>query len=204
MKILQTTKGDIAVVDGMYSATDLLKLVGSAKKYQPNYFMRAKGTTSFIDALSAAGETQSYRKSVGRYGGGTYMSKMLFIKYAAWISPDIEVQIMASLINKSEVCVFDIARSIDIDVEHNTERFVYVVKESVSGRYKIGISKDPERRMKELNTGNPEELVMVACYRATHDGYKSENLAHREFEQARLRSEWFDSNTDVARLNNLM
>lgn len=88
-----------------------------------------------------------------------------------------------------------------IDVEGLPEdRYVYVAQEKESGRYKIGISKDPERRVKELNIGNPEELKLVHAYLATEDGYQSEIIAHKIFEDSRLRSEWFGSDIELNKL----
>ena len=77
------------------------------------------------------------------------------------------------------------------------DRYVYVMQESISKRYKIGISKDPERRLKELNTGNPEKLILVHAYLATDKGYQSEVLAHKLYELERIRSEWFRSDINL-------
>ena len=73
------------------------------------------------------------------------------------------------------------------------DRFVYVARESKSGRYKVGISKDPSARVKTLNVGNPEYLELIAAYKATEPGHLSETKAHLQLEQHRLRGEWFSS-----------
>jgi hypothetical protein len=80
------------------------------------------------------------------------------------------------------------------------DRFVYVARESISGRYKIGISKNPERRIKELNIGNPEELELVAVYKANKPGYQSEINAHKCNGLIRIRSEWFDAESDITKI----
>ena len=83
---------------------------------------------------------------------------------------------------------------VDLDVKDlPPDRFVYVARESVSGRYKVGISKDPIERIKKLNVGNPEVLELVVVYKATEDGYLSETKAHLALADFHLRSEWFSS-----------
>lgn len=104
--------------------------------------------------------------------------------------------LIQSYASASVVAIYDLIASLDID-EDNQDKYVYVAKESVSGRYKIGISKNPEARVKALNTGNPEQLKLVHAYLATDDGYKSESLAHAIFEEERLLGEWFDKTIDL-------
>jgi len=74
-----------------------------------------------------------------------------------------------------------------------------VAQEPVSKRYKIGISSCPERRIKELNVGNPEALILVHAYQA-REKYQSENLAHNTFSDKRLKGEWFKSNIELNQL----
>ena len=73
------------------------------------------------------------------------------------------------------------------------DRFVYVAREGKSGNYKVGISKDPIRRVKQLNVGNPNELELVMVYKATEDGFLSETKAHLALEQYHIRGEWYSN-----------
>ena len=84
----------------------------------------------------------------------------------------------------------------NIDVEDD-DLFIYVARESVSKRYKIGISKNPEKRITQLNIGNPEELDLVYKYKAKN-GFKDEALLHKMLEKKSIRSEWFRSDTDLS------
>lgn len=114
-----------------------------------------------------------------------------------------KVEVISALVQAYEkaslLSVLDIVANIDVD-ELEKDRFVYVVRESESGRYKIGISKDPAARVKQLNVGNPEKLELVHAYLATEDGYKSEALAHALFEKERLAGEWFNGSIDLTLL----
>lgn len=112
---------------------------------------------------------------------------------------DILELIVRSYSESSLLAVLNLISSMDTE-EMESDRYVYVARESVSGRYKIGISKDPERRIKELNTGNPEKLNLVHAYLATEKGYKSEALAHAVYESERISGEWFSSTIDIKEL----
>jgi hypothetical protein len=66
--------------------------------------------------------------------------------------------------------------------------FVYFIQHGEAGPIKIGKAVDPARCIGQLQTGNPEELVLrsvVPGDRAVEGGM------HRRFEPARIRGEWF-------------
>ena len=67
--------------------------------------------------------------------------------------------------------------------------FVYVVKGG--GYYKIGYSKEPDRRIATLSTQPPFELeVIYLC--GSHNARALEADLHGLFKHARVRGEWFD------------
>jgi len=106
----------------------------------------------------------------------------------------IKIKVINELINGFKDATFfaiiELIKSFDAE-ELECDKYVYVAKEQVSGRYKIGISKNPEQRIKQLNTGNPEQLILIHSYLATEQKYQSEVLAHSLFNQDRLKGEWF-------------
>ncbi|MFI5867712.1 GIY-YIG nuclease family protein [Streptomyces sp. NPDC051546] len=66
---------------------------------------------------------------------------------------------------------------------------VYVIGSAGSTRVKIGTSVNPEKRLKELQTGNPDRLEVLWC---TPGGRELEALLHRAFADRRVEGEWFD------------
>lgn len=96
--------------------------------------------------------------------------------------------------------IMDMIKGMDIDIPAVDDLFVYVAKEMSSGRHKIGISKNPEERVRQLNVGNPEPLELVHAYLATEQGHKSERIAHGLYEGEKLRSEWFGKDIELDRL----
>lgn len=92
--------------------------------------------------------------------------------------------------------ILDAISNIDID---DPDLFIYIAQECESGRYKIGISKHPEKRVAQLNTGNPEVLHLIHQHKAS-DGFKEESAIHRMLENNSLNGEWFDNETDLSNL----
>lgn len=65
---------------------------------------------------------------------------------------------------------------------------------SGSGRLKIGISNNPEERIKNLNIGNADILKLVYVREAKGKGYSDETKLHKDCDQHHIHGEWFTSN----------
>jgi ribosomal protein L24E len=71
----------------------------------------------------------------------------------------------------------------------NSDRFIYVLK---SGKhYKIGITKEVAKRMRELQTGDPVKHLFV-CSSFFKDAPIFERLLHDTFAEYRVEGEWFE------------
>jgi hypothetical protein len=73
--------------------------------------------------------------------------------------------------------------------------FMYVIStsENDQGPVKLGISADPDQRVRELQTGHPELLQVY--YRESIEADRVriyERLLHRDNHHHRLKGEWFD------------
>ena len=80
----------------------------------------------------------------------------------------------------------------NFDVDDIPVRYIYAVEDNI-GNLKIGISNNPERRIKELNIGNPDELKLVCVKETQYPKFKDETLIHKQAEPYHIRSEWFKS-----------
>jgi hypothetical protein len=81
----------------------------------------------------------------------------------------------------------------------NREAFVYFIQAKNSKKVKIGRAVDPEKRLKELQTGNPEELSilgLIDCESIYEADCREEQL-HKEFQHLRLQGEWFDFGPEI-------
>lgn len=99
--------------DGMFNATALMRQwnqyvsenqydtntqkSGYLKKKDIDDFFVNKGTSLFIEALlveeTLGGEREAFLKSRGK-NGGTWMHPILFVKFAMWLNPRFEVQVI--------------------------------------------------------------------------------------------------------------
>lgn len=79
----------------------------------------------------------------------------------------------------------------NFDMEEDLpERYIYAASDS-QGNIKIGISRDPRRRIKDLNVGNPYKLELVFTKEAINPHYQDETALHAKFKDNKLCGEWF-------------
>ena len=72
------------------------------------------------------------------------------------------------------------------------DMFVYAIREKDTGNVKLGISRDPQQRLRQLQTGNSSELELVA-YRKAENRFADERAIHADADAYRLRGEWFSA-----------
>lgn len=70
-------------------------------------------------------------------------------------------------------------------------KYVYLIQSLEDGYYKIGISKNPQKRIKQLQTGNSSELKLIVFYQSDIAN-KIENVLHNRYSHFRKEGEWFD------------
>ena len=69
-------------------------------------------------------------------------------------------------------------------------RYVYLIRGN-DGKYKIGIAKNPSQRIKQLQTGNSDELQLIETY-LSENASKIETSLHHQYSHVRNYGEWFD------------
>jgi len=72
--------------------------------------------------------------------------------------------------------------------------FVYFIQSKITKRVKIGWAINPEKRLRDLQTGSAEGLTLLGkihC-RSVYDAKKTEGYLHNLFKDLRLGGEWFD------------
>ncbi len=65
---------------------------------------------------------------------------------------------------------------------------LYIIQSDLTGMIKIGRSKYPKKRLKQLQTGNPNKLKIIATF--DNEGWK-EKILHERLKNFRLEGEWF-------------
>ena len=71
------------------------------------------------------------------------------------------------------------------------KKSVYLIRSKETGDYKIGISKNPKKRLKQLQTGNSSELELLEIFE-TEYAHKVEKALHNLFSHAKKEGEWFE------------
>lgn len=69
--------------------------------------------------------------------------------------------------------------------------FVYLIRSTDNSVYKIGSTKNINKRIKELQTGNAEKIYLVDKYESTN-AFKIEKGLHNFFQHKKKLNEWFD------------
>jgi hypothetical protein len=67
---------------------------------------------------------------------------------------------------------------------------VYVIRSGNSDLHKIGVSREPLKRLATLQTGNPEKLILMACYPCKNP-YSAERKIHTRLRRENVNGEWF-------------
>lgn len=72
--------------------------------------------------------------------------------------------------------------------------FIYLIRcNSRENPIKVGVSKAPEDRLKDLQTANPYELELVSklYFKNERKAYAVEKATHKIFKENHMRGEWF-------------
>ena len=68
---------------------------------------------------------------------------------------------------------------------------LYIIQSDLTGMIKIGRSRHPQKRLKQLQTGNPNKLRLIKSFEG--QGWR-EGFLHERLKEFRLEGEWFDYN----------
>ena len=68
---------------------------------------------------------------------------------------------------------------------------IYLIQSLEDSYYKIGISKNPKRRIRQLQTGNSSKLKLIESYPSEHAGLIEKTL-QRRYAYLKKEGEWYD------------
>jgi predicted GIY-YIG superfamily endonuclease len=68
---------------------------------------------------------------------------------------------------------------------------VYLLKSDYTGYYKIGVSKNTSKRVKQLETGSSEDISIIFTF-TSEMPYKLENALHNFYNQYKVNREWYN------------
>lgn len=108
----------------------------------------------------------------------------------------MQIAVISDLHELTHLCVCVYLTQVSTMGTHKSmdKKFVYVIEEVETGRIKIGRSKNPESRMRQLKTGNPNTL-RIAMKKERAYSAKFETWLHQQFSKNRTGGEWFEGVT---------
>ena len=71
---------------------------------------------------------------------------------------------------------------------------IYFIKNIVTGNIKIGFSENPRKRLRDLQTGSAEKLVLIKTIEGNQE---LEQQLHENFSHCRLDGEWFSPADEI-------
>lgn len=82
--------------------------------------------------------------------------------------------------------------------------YVYLICDPCNDKFKIGVTTGKiEKRIKELQTGNPNELF-ISNYHKTEYPFKLETMLHAKYRTNNVLNEWFEIDShDVSHFNEI-
>ena len=69
--------------------------------------------------------------------------------------------------------------------------YIYLIQSLENSYYKIGVSKHPQKRLSEHQTGNSSELKLIETFESDL-AYQIEGILHRRYSHLKKNGEWFD------------
>jgi hypothetical protein len=73
--------------------------------------------------------------------------------------------------------------------------FIYLIHATGSGRYKIGLASNVQKRMRQLSKQSAFPLALIASH-PSDDMFRDESAWHKLFEKQRVHGEWFELSTE--------
>ena len=147
--------------------------------------------------LSSAGFSAQYKDSTGRTLPCFNLPLSVALMYLARVSKKLGVKIMGEALKSSSIATEVLKALQDFEVPDDLPgMYVYAIRNTVTGNVKLGISRNPEARLKQLQTGNDCRLELVAM-RPAAARFADEKALHNANAHARLSGEWFDGSVSI-------
>ncbi|OQW93477.1 MAG: hypothetical protein BWK79_10930 [Beggiatoa sp. IS2] len=179
----------------MISLNAIYEIAGSPENNQPYEWKRLPQTQELIDSLAKKLNVQKEDiiKTKRGKGGGTWAHWQLAVAYVTYLGGErVQIVLFESVRDLNAIINalnnFEIPS--DILEACKDTLYVYAIREVDSGNIKLGISKDPQVRLKQLQVGNSSRLELIA-YREAKNGYCDEHSVHDANNDYHIRGEWF-------------
>lgn len=105
---------------------------------------------------------------------------------------DIGLKLFKEVLQNQEQALKVINALNDFEVPDDLpEMYVYYIQNKSTLNVKIGISRDPQKRLKQLQVGCDGELVLLG-YKRAENRFCDESIEHKTYSANHIHGEWFD------------
>lgn len=182
--------------------TDLWNAAGKPEgKHDPRLW-KIKAGQEFIDAVAEKLNVPSgeiYKTTRGR-GGASWAHWQIAAEYAVYLGgTTVKMALFKSMEDLN--VILDALRDFEIPSEIKGTMYVYAIREVNSGNIKLGISRNPQARLKDLQIGNSSRLELVAFCEAKNR-YQDERAVQKDNQEFHIHGEWFTGQAKLTILKN--
>lgn len=171
--VLRDIRKEIDFTSRSESLTDEEK-VQILSGFEESAYKDAKGELRVCYLLSE----EAFLYIASKYSIGVrYKVTHAFVEFKNALMKDVQTRLLKSILEASK----------------DSWGFVYVIQESESGNLKIGVSKNPAARLKQLQTGNSQTLKLLYTSLVCANAFELESSVHEAFAEYAIRGEWFNS-----------
>ena len=129
----------------------------------------------------------------GEYQKQYFLDMKTSLALLAFMRANIGLRIFDKVIQNSSQAMEVISALNNFEIPDSIpDMYVYYIQNTKSGCVKIGISKNPEARLKQLQVACDGELRLLG-YKLAENRFSDESLEHKNNQEHHIRGEWFNS-----------
>ena len=179
--------------------TDSQKITMSSREIAQLIEKQHSNIKISAERLAASGVIGAFAEQEFTHNGNTYTEYLLNKRDSFIVVAKVSPQHIGKVIDawgRTQQSLDELLAALDaFDVpEECSDMYVYAIQNTTTGNIKLGISRNPEQRLKQLQTGNDCTLKLVA-YKKAKNKFKDETTLHYNYSSAHVRGEWFNNSS---------
>lgn len=194
---LYTTSLILAEVSGKSHKNVLRDIRAEMANISPGSHLSPAGVARILSGF----QEMSYKGADGGIRKCYYLSEEAFLQMSLRYSAQIRGKFILAFVDyRNALLNIQKARVLETSLPQikSSRSFVYLIQGVSTGMLKIGVSNNPELRVKQMQTGSPDELVLVYTSLVCSNAFAIEAEVHEHFAEYRDKGEWFNSDLKVS------
>lgn len=143
-----------------------------------------------IDDFKESVYLDSYGREQVSYELGEMATMQIMLRYSSEFRAEFIIAFMS--MRKAMMNMFKAKLLEEVLPQDNRSRhYVYIIENQDNGAIKIGVGNNPEKRLKQLQTGSVSELELVYRSNLCSNAFEIESFMHNNFSENHIRGEWY-------------